>query len=278
MRVEDCIVSVERRSTGGCLDLAIVFCRKFAPPIIKLTLLFAIPSLTVTWLYGQTAANLLVPSIGIFLFFSTFANAVIVAAVGPQVFGVPMSFSSALKLFKSRFWIYSFVMLLTRFLQVTTGFCLIFPAILATAYFGHTPEVLLLERTPGSQVTQRLSWLGKGGGLSRNIGRLIGLTAFWAILSLGIFLIIDLLAGKLFNMPVFSGTVSYSPDIMESLASRIIDDPVVMVVAQAAVWIPYPIVRVAWFFCYLDQRIRNECWDLELQFRTESIRLEGQTS
>ena len=277
MRVEDCIVSVERRTTGGCLDLAIVFCRKFAPPIVKLTLLFAIPSLLVTWLYGRTSANLLIPTICIFLFFSSFANAVIVAAVGPQVFGVPMSFGSALKLLKARFWLYTIAMFVTRILQAATGFCLVFPSILVTAYFGHLPEVLLLERTPGAQVTQRLSWLGKGGGLSRNIGRLIGLSAFWAALSIGIFLIVDLLSNILFNMPVFSGTVAYSPDVTQSLQSRLIDNPAVMVVAQASVWIPYPVIRVAWFFCYLDQRIRNECWDLELQFRTESIRLEGQT-
>ena len=35
-----------------------------------------------------------------------------------------------------------------------------------------------------------------------------------------------------------------------------------------------PVIRLAWFFCYLDQRIRNECWDLQLQFRAEAARLE----
>jgi hypothetical protein len=34
------------------------------------------------------------------------------------------------------------------------------------------------------------------------------------------------------------------------------------------------VIRLAWFFCYLDQRIRNECWDLQLQYRAEAARLE----
>jgi hypothetical protein len=274
MRVEDCTVAVERRSIGGCIDLAIVFTRQHASPIIKLTLLFAIPSLVLTWLYGRTASDLMLPSIAIFMFFTTFANAVIVAAVGPQVFGVPMSVSGSLKLLRSRFWAWSLMMLLTRFLQAVTGLCVAFPALLTTAYFGHTPEALLLERTPVGQITQRLSWLSKGGGLSRNIGRLICLTAFWALLSIGIFIGIDVLSNLLFNSPIFSGTIGYSPDVMDTVTSRLIDDPAVMVTAQISLWIPYPMIRVAWFFCYLDQRIRNECWDLELQFRTESIRLE----
>ena len=47
-----------------------------------------------------------------------------------------------------------------------------------------------------------------------------------------------------------------------------------MTAIQFTIWLPYPVIRLAWFFCYLDQRIRNECWDLQLQFRAEAARLE----
>jgi len=50
----------------------------------------------------------------------------------------------------------------------------------------------------------------------------------------------------------------------------------VVVTLQIAMWLTYPIIRLAWFFCYLDQRIRNECWDLDLQCRVEAVRLEEQ--
>ena len=52
------------------------------------------------------------------------------------------------------------------------------------------------------------------------------------------------------------------------------DDPKMLTAMQLTVWLPYPVIRLAWFFCYLDQRIRNECWDLQLQFRAEAVRIE----
>jgi hypothetical protein len=92
----------------------------------------------------------------------------------------------------------------------------------------------------------------------------------------GLFLLIDLLSGWAFNAPIFFGTIAPSPDLMRALAGRIIDDPMVVVTLQIAMWLTYPIIRLAWFFCYLDQRIRNECWDLDLQCRVEAVRLEEQ--
>ena len=62
----------------------------------------------------------------------------------------------------------------------------------------------------------------------------------------------------------------------DAFAASIVDDRAVIVLLQVALWIPFPIVRLAWFFCYLDQRIRNEFWDLDLQFREEAVRLQEQ--
>jgi hypothetical protein len=35
----------------------------------------------------------------------------------------------------------------------------------------------------------------------------------------------------------------------------------------------YPIARFAWFFCYIDLRVRGDFWDLELRFEKEVERL-----
>ncbi len=274
MKVEDCIVSVERRSMGGCLDLAFVFGRHFAAPITRLMLMFAVPSCGLVWLLTSWQTDMLIPSILIFLFFNALMSGALVASIGPQVFGVPITTSAALKGVRSRLFSYLFLTFIARMLQVFTGFCMVLPSVLVTAYFGHLPEVMLLERTKFSQVTQRLSWLGKGGGFSRNLGRLLALLVFWGIASAGVFRTIDMLSDTLFNAPIFFNTISDSPDMFEALMGRMIDDPKVLTLLQVSLWIPYPIVRLTWFFCYLDQRIRNECWDLELQFRLESTRLE----
>ena len=273
MKVEDCIVSVERRSVGGCIDLAFVFARQFIVPLCSLTLCFAVPSTLLAWLLGEAMRrDVLIPCMLIFAIFSTMMGGAMIATVGPQVFGVPMSTKSALRGLGSRIVPYALLATLAR----CTGMCLVLPIIFAMAWCGHLPEVMFLERTPLSQISQRLSWLGRGGGYSRNLGRWVTLMFFWALFSVGLFLMIDLLSGWVFNAPIFFGTIAPSPDLLKALAGRIIDDPMVVVTLQVAMWLTYPIIRLAWFFCYLDQRIRNECWDLDLQFRVEAVRLEEQ--
>ena len=275
MKVEDCIVSVERRTVGGCIDLALVFARHFAWPIAKLTLAFAVPCSLLIWIAADAVRrDMLIPSIIVFAFFTMLASGALVAAVGPQVFGVPISTGQAMKSLIRRSIPYVVLGILFR----VVGFCMFFPVLFVLAWGGHLPEVMFLEMTPVSQVSSRLSWLTRRGGYSRNLGRLITITGFWMVFAVGLFLLIDILSGLLFNMPVFFGTISFGPDLGKAFQSRLIDDPTFIVVLQASLWITWPIARLAWFFCYLDQRIRNECWDLDLQIRAESRRLEEQVA
>ncbi len=270
MKVEDCIVSVERRTVGGCIDLAFVFARHFAGPLIRLTLCFAVPCTILVWTVANSLGSVvLIPSICIFGIFTMLMSGAMVASIGPQVFGVPMTIGSALRGLLSRVLPYAFLGVLSRL----TGFCVVLPLLFVMAWCGHLPEVMLLERTKLNSVTQRLSWLCKGGGYSRNIGRLITIGVFWLFFAFGIFMLIDIVSGVVFNYPIFFGTIAPGPDMRAAFWSKVIDDPVLVTTMQIALWITYPIARLAWFFCYLDQRIRNECWDLELQFRVEAARL-----
>ena len=273
MRVEDCIVTVERRSVGGCIDLAFVFARQFAARLLMLTLCFAAPCIVLVWLVATSMRHdVFIPCMVIFAFCSMLLSGALVSAVGPQVFGVPITTKAALKTLAGRLPGYIFLAMLARM----TGFCLVFPLLFAMAWAGHLPEVMFLEKTPLNQIPQRLNWLGKGGGFSRNLGRLITITFVWFLFAAGIFILIDFLSGLLLNAPVFFGTIAWSPDLVDAVISRFIDDPTFVVTLQISLWLTYPVARLAWFFCYLDQRIRNECWDLELQFRVESGRIEEQ--
>lgn len=89
MRVEECIVTVERRSMGGCLDLAFVFAREFCGPLFRLWLICILPSCVLVWLLASVSAGMLIWSAVIFLFFSSVFSSLLVACMGPQVFGVP---------------------------------------------------------------------------------------------------------------------------------------------------------------------------------------------
>lgn len=274
MRIEDCIVRVERRSGGGCLDLAIVFTQQHFVPIARLLITFAVPSCLLTWWLSEGRTDLLLPAVSVFTIFASLMSATLVAIVGPQVFGVPLSTTAGLKAVGKRLFSFLFLTGLVRLVQFILSFCFVVPAILPTAALGHLNEVLFLEKTPAKDVSRRLAQLMRGNGFSRNLGRLAGLMAFWSICSAGLFVLIDQLAAWLLNIQFFQATMIDGEDWFEALLASIVDDRSVVLLLQIAVWIPFPVVRLAWFFCYLDQRIRNECWDLDLQFRAEAIRLE----
>lgn len=275
MKVEECIVTVERRSFGGCMDLAFVFAREFAGPIFRLWLVCALPSCLLVWIMASFWTDMLVPSMAVFLFFSAVFNSLLVACMGPQVFGVPISVRSAIRAWRTRFWGWLLLTIVTRFFQAISGFCFVIPSVFVTAFAGHLPEVLLLEQAPINNVITRLNWLSGGGGYGRNLGRVLTIFAYWAVLSLGLFMMLDFLCTMVFNRPIFFSLLSQTSvngwDFFLQLTN---DDPAVLLTLQLALWLPYPVLRLAWFFCYLDQRIRNECWDLQLQFRAEAARLE----
>jgi hypothetical protein len=275
MNVEDCIVTVERRSAGGCVDLAFVFTRHFAGPIYRLMLVFAIPNCLLVYGLTSITTDMLIPSLILFSIFSGLFSGALIAAIGPQVFGVPITMRAALRGLRKQLLPFGFLMLLCRMFQLLTSFCIVFPSILVTSYCGHVAETMVLEKTPLPQVMARLSWLSAGGGYSRNLSRVTTLLLFWGLLSAGLLVLIDFLAGTLFNVHIFMGRMSpFSPDSGRLVESTLLDDPIVQTTLLIALWLPYPVIRVAWFFCYLDQRIRNECWDLDLQFRAEALRLD----
>ncbi|MFO1002869.1 MAG: hypothetical protein U0936_21265 [Planctomycetaceae bacterium] len=275
MKVEECIVSVERRTFGGCMDLAFVFSREFAAPITRLWLICAVPSCALVWLTVSRTTDMLIPSLMIFMFFSAIFNALLVACMGPQVFGVPISVRASVKAWRHRFWSWLLLSFVTRFFQFISGFCLIVPSVFVTAYAGHMPEVLFLEQSKLNGVTARLSWLSGGGGYGRSLGRVLGLLFYWSFLSFGLFVLIDVAATMVFNRPIFFAILfEASRDGRDVFLQLTHDDPAFLTTIQLALWLPYPVIRLAWFFCYLDQRIRNECWDLQLQYRAEAARLE----
>jgi hypothetical protein len=50
-------------------------------------------------------------------------------------------------------------------------------------------------------------------------------------------------------------------------------DPLVLAALTATALLVYPINRLAWFFCYIDIRVRKDCWDLELRLEKKTREL-----
>ena len=275
MRVEDCIVSIKKRSFGGCLDLGVTFVHHFAGPILRLTLVFAIPSLVLTWVILQSADYNWSWALTNWLFFSTMYSGALIAGMGRQVFGQPFRIGGALRAFRSRCPSFLLISLLVRALQFVGGLCLVFPAALLVPNTGFLAEVIFLEQPPLRKVSTRLNHLVHGSW-SAVLGHFIALFAFSVIFVIGLFQTTFLAAGYMFNTPCIVSRLDPQAHDLITVSASLLADPLAGTIFQACMWAVLPLSRLAWFFVYLDMRTRSECWDLDVACQVEANRLEGQ--
>ena len=109
------------------------------------------------------------------------------------------------------------------------------------------------------------------------------IVTFCIMLSFIIFFTIDRACEVLLGYPILIGRIGPFPGmnwfavVVEFIRQAFImltGDPRCLAVFSASVMLVYPIARLAWFFCYIDLRVRRDCWDMELMFRQEARRLE----
>lgn len=94
-----------------------------------------------------------------------------------------------------------------------------------------------------------------------------------------IFITLDAAASLIFRTPIFLGRLGNVPAGTEAgtyfhLAGELLlKDPLVLSALTATALLVYIINRLAWLFCYIDIRVRRDCWDLELQIAQATRRL-----
>jgi hypothetical protein len=271
LRIEEAVIGIERRSSGACLDLAFVFFRAEAREILKLTALFAVPCTAVSFLIARRTDHGLVWAMLLFFAMAPFAGAALVAGVGPRVFGEPLSARRAVTTWLGSLLRLVLPLLFAQLMVFGSAMCFGVPALLAAAFYGFIPEVVLLEELKGSRARQRLSELMRGAfwDLAARRGAIL---TFSAGVLTSLFLLFDQVCEILLTFPLLAGRVS-SVFVFEELWALLVHDPFVVSALHATAWLVYPLARLAWFFCYLDTRIRKEGWDLELAFRVEERRL-----
>jgi len=106
-----------------------------------------------------------------------------------------------------------------------------------------------------------------------------GLAIFLYCLMLGavLFATLDILMWLLFGEPILLGrlldAMRAGDAAADELGRLLWRDPLVQTALTAVGLLVYPIGRLAWFFCYVDLRVRRDCWDVELEFVQEARRL-----
>jgi len=275
MKVEETRLVIEPRSVGACIDLACLFYRTHAAKIVGLTLLFVTPVTAVTY-YVTVSSNVGWLWSGVmFFFFSTFLGAAIVAGAGHWVFGEPFTIVGTLKTVAGRFWSLLYFLLLSRVIVGGTGLTCwgVFVVPLGT-YYGFLQEITLLEQLRGRRLGKRIREI-MSHTFWTAMGRYTVILLFATAVSISMFTVIDIGSGTLLGYPIVLGRASAF--FAEEIFYLLLWDPLVVTTVSATLWFVYPLARLAWFFCYIDARIRKEGWDVELEFRVEAHRLQAVT-
>jgi hypothetical protein len=291
MKLDGATIAIEPRSLGGCIDLAACFYRRHWRPILTLTVIVAAPVSLLGYFLAATTDAGLAWCAGLFVLFSPALGALLVAGAGYRVFGDPFAAGRALKVVHSRFprllghlmgtwlWIALCVYFILRGGDAALTFLswLILPLVaLLAAQRGFLPEVILLEELRGGRLRRRIAEIMRYVHFALLVRR-VALGVFVAGAVLGLFILLDRGAGVLLGLPIVGGRISAGPPFiyLKEFYDLVFYDPVATTALFATAWLVYPLARLAWFFCYLDVRIRKECWDVELDFRIEARRLES---
>ncbi|MCA9041475.1 MAG: hypothetical protein KDA65_14075 [Planctomycetaceae bacterium] len=155
-----------------------------------------------------------------------------------------------------------------QFLLLLLTALLLFPGLFYFRASSFYAERHYLDN-PESKIQKRV-WkeLTKAEAISLE-GCLLGLGLFWAFLSGLLFIFIDLSCTLLFSFPIFF--MRFEQDAQ--LVYLLFYDPYVMVTVTAVMLFTFPVIRVAWMFCYISLRVKFDCWDIATSINREAERL-----
>jgi hypothetical protein len=273
MKLDGATIAIEPRSVGACVVLAVLFSGAHSGQVLGLTLIFGTPICLLTYvLVDQLGAGL---GTGLLLFFAgaPFLAAAVVAGAGQREFGDPFPVWGTLRILASQFFRLVVTLLLAQIVIAASSLLCFLPPLPLSVFYGFLPELLLLEQSRGFRFEARTRDLMRGTFFDLLL-RFVVIAGFYLCTVLSLFTLIDLTSDIVLSTPVLFGRIS-GEFFFDDVQYLLMHDPLVVTAICATMWLAYPLARLAWFFCYLDTRIRKEAWDVELDFRIEAQRLEA---
>lgn len=271
MRLEDATLALEPRSVGECIDLAILFYRRHAVKLLTLSLVFGVVPIAAGVLGAANGIGWLLSGAS-FVLVSPFLGATVVAGVGHHVFGEEFTIANAVRHVRARFGTLVLLLPAARIAYVAVSLmCWGLLTVPVATRYGFSSEVVVLEQLRGYRIVKRCEEILRDTFLEA-CGRFAAIAAFWCVTSVALFFMLDLGSQALFGIPIFAAKISWAlafEDVMNLLAY----DPLLIATLSLTWWLVYPLARLAWFFCYLDARVRKEGWDVEISLRVEARRL-----
>lgn len=271
MKLDAATLALEPRSVGECIDLAVLFYRRHATKLLTLSLLFGVVPVAAGVIASSSGTGWLWSGL-LFVFVSPFLGAAVVAGAGHHVFGEEFTVKSALQNVGARLGTLALLLPAARIAYgAVSVMCWGLLTVPVATRYGFLSEVVILEQLRGYRIPTRCAEILRDM-YADACGRYVAIAGFAFGVSSILFILLDLGSQVLFGIPVFAAKVSWAvaaDDILNLLAY----DPLLVGVLSATWWLVYPLARLAWFFCYLDARVRKEGWDVEIALRVEARRL-----
>lgn len=281
MRFENTRIELVPRSAGNCLDLALVLCGRHLGTLLGLWALFAMPLGAATYFCARyTEWGFLAAFVSGWLGSATF-GVMLIGGTARMAFGEEFTLRKLLGDLRTD-WPLMLKILGLRFpLALATAVC-VFPGAFLGVRWGFLVENQVLSRLHEQRHDRRtmeLIVLEFSDLLTRGAAIAIAGLAFWIVAELTV----DVVWTILFSRSLFFGRFSELGSLLrdqidpesffEHAWKLATSDPAVLTLHLSTGLAAYAICRLAWFLCYIDLRVRRDCWDLELEILDESRRL-----
>ncbi len=271
MQFDKTWIAIRERSFADILDLAARVARVHGGPLLFLWALGVVPAMVVNhWITSTVIDSSQLGGDDFYSIGATVALLALLVTIEAPLVTAPMTVFLGQAMFIERPSARTIAAATVRslgqlvLLQVVVRGALILAIWTAAAPFVLWPylnEIILLEgnrlwsRRPGRPTTFRRSWALHSRALGELMGRWVATMALAAVLTISLGLSIWLVRLLLVSTVDYGDMSLYTFDV------------------QAAMWLVAGYVTIARFLSYLDLRIRDEGWEIELKMRAEGNRL-----
>lgn len=280
MRFDRAAISFAPRTTLNCLDLAFLFVHRFFPTLAALGACVAVPVCALTYVFVERFDGDLFGAFALFLLTTPVLSVLLISGVAPGCFGEPLTVRAAFGRLGFGGAGLALQAVLWRVVSLAGAMVFLFPGWYAAVRTGFFIEKKVLSKLDGHLHDRRTSELLKGEIVDLMFRALV-LSLLGLLLWTTLLVTIDFAATYLLGVPILWGRLNadttYLPSDwdLDPFMEFLWRDPIVVTAAVAAAFLAYVPLRLAWFFCYVDVRVRRDCWDMELEILREAARLEA---
>lgn len=282
MKFEQATLALRPRTVAQCLDLSMILLREFALPFLRLWLTIALPACAGTFLAVRYFDADLRLALLVFWFATAPCGILLVSAAAPSAFGESPTVRGVFRsLWRGSSVILLLKVLASRVLAALLGALWVVPGFLWLVRTGFLSEQLILSQLEKELPDRRTKELLKGEFLDLMFRAGI-IWAYCLLIGGVLFVTLDLLAWSL-SFPILIGRIVQVLDfdylqgteILVAGITLITSDSLTVTTLLGTALATYPLGRLAWMLCYIDLRVRRDCWDVELEIWHEARRLEG---